>query len=558
MSNVTEIKSFDTAVASVASVGSMPGVASLSPAAMAAQILKKNFKRKQKSKHYDEIQNLVRKSVLDLIDELKDWDEKSHTIMKVGFDTACWVHVPPHTFMIGDGLFDDEEGDRFCRKDFDKLKYVKNHIVHEQGHGQVTERDRKLTNDMLKRIKAPFPLYNIFEDARMEEWMRKEHGYRFSWLTMEIMGVRRKTGKKSATVLLFSLIQAEGNKSIVKDACSGTPEYEKIVDRVCEYYSRIIACPTSLSLEPILAEWMKEFPPEKGEGEGEAFGPSDLQLGSLLEENPELLEELIKQAKAIMGEDGSSPEKPLEAEPNENTSIASSSGNLLEKPCQRLDEARIANLVSKFVKPFKPRVEKKATDSPTKKFSMKNVMKGLPPFVAHTSRGRGPRKICYMVDCSGSMGGGLSTPFGPSTHIHEGVQILAALSALARKGFVKGYVILSKIVNGKSVWQVFDIRMSNAEIVMIDANGGGEGLDFALRSNVKRLLEVDDVLVYTDGNITDVSIDKEYFLQRGIRTWGLYVGNNDSSEAKLKKYFERMCIRDTAEELIDAIITQMH
>lgn len=553
MTGVTEIKNFDTAATSVVT---SPGLAgSLTPAQMATEIFKKNFKRNKKSKHYDEIQDLVRKSVLDLLDELKEWDEKSQTIMKIGFDTACWVHQPPHTFMIGDGLFEDEHGDRFCKKDFDRLKYVKNHIVHEQGHGQVTERDRKKTNAMLKRIKAPFPLYNIFEDARMEEWMRKEHGYKFEWLTMEVMGAQRKNGKKSATVLLFSFIQAEGNKNVVKAGCSGVEEYEKIFDRVWDYYSRIIACPSSLALEPLLAEWMKEFPPDKDD---QGAGDSDLQLGSLLEENPELLEELIKQAKAMMGEDGSDHKSVLEAEPNEDSSIASSSGNLLVKQAQQLDEARIASLVSKFIKPFKPKIQKKATESPTKKFSVKNLMKELPPFVKKSVKGRGPRKICYMVDCSGSMGMPISTPFGPSTHIHEGVQILAALSALARRGYVTGYVILSKIISGKAVWQLFDIRMPNSQIVMIDADGGGEGLDFALRSNLKRLLEVDDVLVYTDGNITDVSIDKEYFLQRGIRTWGLYVGSNEVSAAKLNKYFERMCIRDTAEELIDAIITQMH
>lgn len=557
MANVTEIKSFDTAVTTIATAGVDNGGKPITPAQMAAQILKKNFKRKEKSKHYDEIKELVRKSVIDLIDELDDWDEKSQTIMKVGFDTACWVFKPPHTFMIGDGLFEDEHGDRFCRKDYNRLKYVKNHIVHEQGHGQVTERDRKKTNDMLKRIKAPFPLYNIFEDARMEEWMRKKHAYKFEWLTMEVMGVQRKKGSKSATVLLFSFIQAEGNKEVVRKGCEGIPEYEKIFEKVWDYYSRIIACPSSLALEPILAQWMKEFPPSKEES---AAGDSDLQLGALLEENPELLEELIKQAKAMMGEGGEpdKDERPLTGEPNEDASIASSSGNLLTKDCQTLDNARIANLVAKFVKPFRPKVERKATSNPTKKFSMKNVMKGLPPFIAQTVKGRGPRKICYMVDCSGSMGGAIDTPFGPSTHINEGVQILAALASLARKGFVQGYVILSKVMAGKAVWQILDIKMSDSQIIKINADGGGEGLDFALRSNIKHLLEVDDVLVYTDGNITDVSIDKEYFLQRGIRTWGLYVGREDFAADKLNKYFERMCIRDTAEELIDAIITQMH
>ena len=133
--------------------------------------------------------------------------------------------------------------------------------------------------------------------------------------------------------------------------------------------------------------------------------------------------------------------------------------------------------------------------------------------------------------------------------------MVAALSSLASRGIVSGHVVLSAVVDERTVWQRFALPMKLDAIQRIRAFGSAEGLESAIRSNLKLAQAADFVFVYTDANIYDEPIDKSRLHVKGVYTWGLYVGGYEELE-ELKKYFDKSLIRDTAEKLVEAIITQ--
>ena len=141
-------------------------------------------------------------------------------------------------------------------------------------------------------------------------------------------------------------------------------------------------------------------------------------------------------------------------------------------------------------------------------------------------------------------------------HASEGRLLVAALSVLAAKGKVSGHVALSAVSGDKAIWQTFKLPMTMDQISHIQGWAGAEGLEGTLKGNLKLAREADLVLVYTDGSICDVPINKSDFHKYGIYTWGVYVGNKDCFD-ELNKYFDKALIRQSTEDLVDAMLVQI-
>lgn len=523
---------------------------------------------------------VIRDTIRDTLFAEVPFTEKEVVKLKPGFDTACWAYLPPHRIYIGTDLFEKDSlkdglGDALQRR------YIANHYHHERGHAMYTERDMNRIQAALKSIKAPFPVYNLFEDAYMEDRYRREQKYRFEWLTMENLDFNPR-----AESLLFALIQAEGDEVVVETGLkdwepkapdpkvSADPKFaafmklfapdpedtraelQRMFPRVVYYYKRIVSVRDSMSLMPILNAWLDEFgrPPEMPKSRPNG-GMADLELSAQLMTNPEAAEEFDGKTKPVAGtgagEDADEPTQGGRKEKAEAESVnslpESKKGTVLHKSSTAVDMERAMALATKFLKFFAERTLMVSTATPQRRVSARHFALGRAPYRKPEVKGRGKKTVFLEIDCSGSMGG---------FHIMEGKLLLTALSTLARQGKVDGHVALSAVVNGQPMWEVYKLPVAQEVIDRIQAYAGAEGLEYTLRDNLHLLRKADYVFVYTDGQICDRPIDKSYFHRYGVYTWGLYAGENESFFDELMKYFDKAIMRSNAEDLVDAMLAQ--
>lgn len=509
------------------------------------------------------------------------FSEKEVVALKPGYDTACWAFLPPHRIYIGLDLFEKRVIKKKLSEEL-KKKYIANHYHHERGHAAFTERDMKRIQAALAGISAPFSVYNLFEDAWMEEKYRKGADYRFEWLTMEELDFMPR-----AESLLFALIQAEGDVKVVETGLAGwkptppekddllaafaamfapSPEETRealqlILPRVIEYYQRILKARDSLSLMPILNAWLDEFgrPPEprkpdgSGAGGGAGGGMADLELSAQLMTNEGAAAAFEKDAKevrvsAASVEDGDIDGGTKKQNADQIVDIPEAQqGTVLHKDSTPVDMARANALAAKLRKFFSAKAERVSTRTPQTRVSARHYAIGRSPYRKVQLKGRGKKTVVVEVDCSGSMGG---------FHIMEGKLLVTALSILAKEGLVEGHIILSGVTGGGPKWETFKLPMSQATINRIQGYCGAEGLEFGLRGNMDLLKEADYVFVYTDGQICDKPIEKSFFHRYGVYIWGLYAGSDQTYLEELLKYFDKAILRQDAESLIDAMLAQ--
>lgn len=500
--------------------------------------------------------------------------EKHNVALKPKFETACWAYLPPHRIYIGTELF-EKSMVRDSLSEKLQAKYIANHYHHELGHALFTERDMKRIQRSLKTMDCPFNLYNLFEDAYMEDRYRREAEYQFEWLTLETLDFNPR-----AESLLFALIQAEGDVSVVETTLATwkpvTPKVDvsnpmaalallfadnpedtratlqDMLPRVIDYYRKIIAVKESMHLMPILKAWLDEFgrPPPMGNN-GAGGGLGDMQHSADLMTGEVSLEEFEAEVEELQPAGSDDPEKSdahikgkAEADPNHKAICKK--GDVLGTREYFLDMPRVEALANKFKKFFVEKSRVVSTRTPQRRMSARHFALDRAPYRKTEVEGRGTKRVFLVIDCSGSMGG---------FHLDEGRILVMALSLLARQGFLEGHVALSTTHGSESRWELYALPMAQ-QIVARICTGGGEGLEYTMKAHMKLLQESDYVFVYTDGQITDKKIDKATFHRHGIYTWGLYVGATEGFLEKLMVYFDKAVMRSNTEALVDAMLIQ--
>ena len=83
-----------------------------------------------------------------------------------------------------------------------------------------------------------------------------------------------------------------------------------------------------------------------------------------------------------------------------------------------------------------------------------------------------------------------------------------------------------------------------------------EGLENAIKGNLKLASNADYVMVYADGQICDSPIDKTGLHRHGVFTWGLYAGDEPDYLENMHLHFDKVIMRQNAEQLVDAMLLQ--
>ncbi len=236
--------------------------------------------------------------------------------IKDNFDTAAWTIAQKegkkvNVIYIGDHALEMGEDNA------SQERLLGNLLHHEFGHSKFTDQDLEHVKREVEKIYGTFELLNLFEDCRMEHKVRNLTKHRFNWFNYikpQYMGV----GHHHPESLLLALKNAESvvdedraqyaQEQFVKAFCCAefqNPECmdtqeesqtkaEAVADRVRNYYMPLTTkAPSTLSLMPIIKEWLEEF--------------YDVDELKRQQEIKERLKELAKAIADMMKKDGVCP-----------------------------------------------------------------------------------------------------------------------------------------------------------------------------------------------------------------------------------------------------------
>lgn len=483
-----------------------------------------------------DVESGAREARLDLLFSPLSFPEPYKLYHKPDVDTAYWR--PPgkgevHIICIGGQTFKGEDPEGYARA----LAW------HELAHARFTERDLQLVNEELSRLSLPFSLFNLLEDARIEERFRKEAQLRFEWTRYE---EAYGGPEPDADGLFFRAIQLEGDEAAYYE---GIPvEHRGKASTVFGYWQRSVRCANSRALYKVAQDWIKEFPHSTGSTRTDGLADSVVLAG-------------MSSAAAISGATevglgeaspkGGRPRTGGPGHPVEGVPDADLAYFLDEylSGANPLDSAEVRVLVDALRRGLPSTGGTRYGETPGRRIKAQRLAIGKAPYrVSDSGRpGRGRRKVSMVLDCSGSM----------CSAIHNGRLLAAALSQLAKDGEIEGQLILSKGGSRDTVtYATVRWPVPNAVLEMVAADGGIEGLEHAIRSNRDKLVG-HTVLVYSDGCIGDDPILPESL--RGLNVMGVYCGEgeDDQGEAGLRQYFSTVLARETLQDIACSLAQEL-
>lgn len=475
--------------------------------------------------------------------------------LRKGFHTACWAFRDGcHYVFLGTGILRNGASHVAALTPEQGKEYLKKFLGHEYGHALWTLRNVASFSSRLQRAGIPFSLWNLFEDSRIESLKRIQNKFEFDWLSFEKQG-----STTAAEALFFLCVQAEGDLALVRSlvrAANATGEQIALCERVIAYFLRAIACKNSTDLYPLLKEWVAEFgatqDAQDSGGAGEGQGLQDLELSYELMSNQDKFDEFMEESIDMDAPlDMDPPELPEDlkgVEPDLKERSFNSVDFLSSCPASQkgFDSNRVSQ-VAETLKRVTAEVRiKRFSDQPTKRFNARRDLLNLPAYRQEPMDLRPKLNLMVFLDCSGSMQG---------KPMSEAKILLGALSLLAVRNRLTGYVVLTTSTYTKNCYHRFKFPLSPSELESIHAMNGGEGLEPAIMDpeNLRLTAQARSVYVITDANITDAPIDKGELHKRGIYTTGIYVGNKGDTR-KMEKYFDSYLIRDSIEDIVLALL----
>lgn len=463
------------------------------------------------------------------------------------FSTACWHHEKAaaghparHVITFGANLANN------MKEGCNLPDYAAAYHRHECAHSLYTERDLKALDAECNKRGVPFPMLNLFEDARIEAKYRGEYDEKFDWAYYEqVQHVDPALPTADRAAAVFSaMIQTEVDPELLAEAVKDVPTSE--VDDIRAFYDRTCAAATSSEVLPIMEEFKAKYgvseqmkQPEAKAGGAKATA-GDLSASLAISSDP-------SKSKAF-------DEKVKESEKDEKSAAIGEKVDLRDRANGGVltgraggvtfDLRRVQHLADLMASSFRAGPERYKRETPSKRVLVRDYMLGRSKIYRAKEQQQANRDVHVnlVFDCSGSMNAG--------DVLSEGRYMVLAISELAKRGILKGHLILSVVdARNDARQQSIDLKNLTPEIVsQIHAYGSAEGLKNALDSNREKLDAAHLTMVYTDGNICDEAIDRKEWHRRGVFTIGCYIGKSDDCP-KLRNWFDAPLCRSTSELL---------
>jgi hypothetical protein len=452
--------------------------------------------------------------------------EEYEIFIKPGFASASWrFHDKKHQIVVGEDIFQNATLELSEEL---QAEYMKSFLRHEFAHSVWSDRDLKSIDATLRSHGFAFEVFNLFEDARIEEKMRKRERRAFNWTRYEALGA-----PTNAIESLFYVIQREHRRDELPNAKKGmdASQYDEF-KAVYEFYKKILECETFRHTLRVVKQWYARFPltPKYVESLKESgyFFVDEARFscdGAKFDELIDGLENVL----CLRGSEHSSEKRLLGAQSTSTTLLSRS-------PLAVAFDAKARDaLLEKMKKLFYVDQRFQSTKIPSKRLNLKRLAQGSEKiFKKKSSPSLCKKKIVIVLDLSASM----------RVVIANMRLLIDALDALASNGIVDATLILSAVANGVAKYELLSMPLSEGVMKRLCPIYEAEGLQNAMSKNIDLLRSSDYVWIFTDGMISEGDLDKEYFHARGVKTHAMYVGDPRYKNAMLGSFDYVVCEKD--------------
>ena len=453
--------------------------------------------------------------------------ERYEIYINPNFDTAAWRYQDGrHQIVIGEKILLNknlsESEQKFC---------LRSYLYHELGHSIWTVRDLANVSKELAGANYSFSLFNLFEDARIEEKMRKHTNKYFNWLKLE------KLEKPNTHLeIFFYLIQAERRseplKALIKQL--NAQEYE-LFKTVYEFYMRVLTCKDFNEVVVVMEGWYQMFPDSI-----EQLKMMDKKRCLFLQESAivgddDIFSSLIEGQNDILSNTKVLEHKKGISHGSFNTTKMSVGGTLLSPTPTDVpfDLQERDALLQQMQKIFVAQKRMESTRIPSKRINTKRLAANTDKIYKRKKHELTCKKnVCIVLDLSSSMG----------AVIKPMRLLLDVLNKMVKKNIMDAILILSGVSHTEgSMYEVLPMPLQDATIQHISPDYIAEGLEYTFSSNIDLLKRADYVWVFTDGMISDGPLDKKKYHRYGIKIHAFYIGDKIYAQAMQDSFDHVIC-----------------
>lgn len=470
-------------------------------------------------------------------------EEKYEIFIRPNYGTASWRYYNnKHQIVIGEDIFSDMINNN---SDDDKKRYLRSFLYHELAHSIWTEEDLEIILDVLRTQNYAFEVFNLFEDARIEEKMRHHTKKYFNWNNYEIVDE-----PTNPLAMLFTIIQSERKKENLI-ALKNMIAYERqdTFKTVYNFYVEILKCSSSLELLAIIQKWYAIFPdtPEyvkKMENDYFLFLNESQLLG-----NNAKFENLIRDLNDVLTMPIYAPNNLIDNSKSKRSLRGTKFSSLLSKMTTQVpfNTKERDMLLATMEKLFMMSHRKEATEIPSKRLDVRRIISGdSKKFKRKSTKDIMKKNITIILDLSGSM----------SYTISNMRLLIDVLNKMVQNNVIDATLILTGSWSGNAIYELLPMPLEDNVIQRIEPRFGGEGLHNTMSKNINILRQSDYVWILTDGMIDDKSLDKNYYHKQGIRTHAMYIGNTSYKDKMLESFDYVICeknINDLAKVIFTLI-----
>lgn len=493
-----------------------------------------------------------------------DYTTRTH-IIAMHDNVADWADEFPETDIT------TPDGEAFAMTHLERV------LRHETWHGRITDRSPSIIQNTMDTYGVPPQLFNLFEDARIEDNARYYEGEDFGYFGEGGMYGHHMVANLTHPVLMFQYIaQCEGrNKDIAEakkkwvgpELTEWRGEHWDTLELIEWFVQRASYASTTRHLWAPLREWLEAFggevPPDSAYEEvpfdapskrapGMGKGTSEKAPGEGDEGDGEGDDgEPVEGAEHGTGYSDKEPPKVTERPKATTYGEKLTKGHARDKAevikgieffCHEQVDRRTGEATDNGLREGGPAPDLSATPELVQKFRrmvgftdamrtrtttsgsrlhLTNVINGSSDAFRTNITRKGRRRVCVIMDMSGSM--------GSSFHQHGGA-FLNAMLTLTRQGVWDTDIWLTG--GGKSL--KLPSSTTPRQVAGLTANHGSETVDATLKRALPDVLAADTVLIYTDGHLTDGDVKAGEWRGRGVDLIGVCtLGGDDEAMAKL-------------------------
>ena len=475
-----------------------------------------------------EMSKYVNRVYIDMqIDEILPL-ETYELYIKANFNTASWrILNGKHQIILGMDIFKNMKSDG---SDLEKKNYLKAYLHHELAHSIWTKEVHSVSA-ILKEEGYAFEVFNLFEDARIEDKMRHHIKSRFNWDKYELLD-----SPPSPLQMFFFILQCERKKTTI-DSLKKTlnPEELETFKVVYKFYSQALKMSSSMNIIDLVQYWYEIFPDtpkdvKSLEDESHIFVLESKSLG-----DDEVFDELIKGLDNVLGvTPGDTPCKIINPKKSNLDISDTKSTNLLvdEAVDFTFDTKQRDMLLKKMQEIFLAPLRYESTQIASKRLDLKKILKGDPKIFRRKSLSCvHKKKITIILDLSGSM----------YECISDMRLLVDVLDKMALNDIIEATLILTGVELCNAIFQVLEMPLNKGVIERIVPKYSAEGLDNTMKKNIDTLKRSDYVWILTDGYIDDKPLDKSYYNKLSVKTHAMYIGDVSCKEMMEKSFDEVIC-----------------